>query len=186
MAGKANQLSFGVGWLFAAPLGTAGPTDCTTDLVAPWQCLGYTDGGFTFSYEYSFEGIEVDQEVGEMDHAVTSASGSLSGSMAQINLESLKAAHNGGVIGQAKPVPADGSKWFEPPAPEDIAGVSLVWWAAKKDERLWVAKATQVGNIETKRAKGAEKALIPFQFKVGKVDGQKPFRHIVLPTRETW
>jgi hypothetical protein len=169
------QVKIGPGRLFSAPLGTAEPTDLATAWAAAWIDIGYTESGHTFNFSFTAEDITVAEELDPIRVVPTGRAGSVDLSMAQITLNNLKRAFNGGTI----TVGAGGTfSTYEPPEPSAQVRSMLGWESDDAQERLVWRQVIQTGNIAIPRGKAPAKTLIPVSFKLEKPTGATPFKHI--------
>lgn len=176
--GNPTAIALGPGYLFWAVLGSAEPTDLTTPWDADWIPIGYTQEGSTFSYQPAFEDVEVAEELDPLDSIATSRQIQVSFSAAQVTAANYKLAMNGGTITLEGSAP-DQFLEFEPPALGEETTIMLGYESEDHLERWVYRQCKQVGNIETARRKGADKGLVPMEFRVyAPSTGLKPFKFL--------
>ena len=66
MARDPLEVLVGTGTLYAAPLGEAFPTDPTTAVAGNWEDVGYSDEGWSFVADRTFEDVEVAEEADDL------------------------------------------------------------------------------------------------------------------------
>lgn len=178
--GTPTEVVVGPGLLYVAPLGTAEPTTGSGALPSAWTAIGYTDDGTAFSYETSFEDIEVEEELDPIRKVATGRAVSLGFAMAQISAQNLSIAANGGTIGS----PTAGFVTFDPPELGEENSIMIVWDADDGQERILIRKAINTESVEEARKKAPDKATIPVKFE-GQVpdDGSGIYRRWVAASR---
>lgn len=179
MPRDSSLIQLGPGTLRAAPLGSAEPADLATAWAAAWIDVGYTEEGHTFAYQFASEDVTVAEELLPVRVVPTTATGSLSFALAQITLENMKRALNGGTI-----TAGVGFSTYEPPDPS--TQVRTMWgWESEDGQERWVFRqCIQVGNVSVPRRKAPAKALIPVEFRLEKPAGAvKPFKSIFATAR---
>lgn len=175
--GNPLAVALGPGYLFGAVLGSTEPTDLTTAWAAAWKPLGYTNEGTTQSYAPSYEDVTVAEELDPLDSVATGREIRVSFAAAENTALNYKRAMNGGTISVSGVDPDEVFK-FEPPALGEEVNIMLGWESEQHDER-WVWRlCKQVGTVETARRKGADKGLIPMEFKVFKPADAAPFMRL--------
>ncbi|GAA3172450.1 hypothetical protein [Nonomuraea roseoviolacea] len=174
--GNPNAIALGPGRLFIAPLGTTEPTDLTTPwetVSVAWVPLGYTDEGSNFTYSVDSETVNVAEELDPIAVALTAREGALAFALAEMTAKNMQRALNGGSI-----VAGTGIVTFEPPDLGEEVRVMLGWESEDGEERWIYRKALQTGGLDIARRKGAEKAVIPCEFKLEKPAAAKLFKVI--------
>lgn len=114
MARNALEVLVGTGTLYVAPLGEAFPTTPATAVAGNWADIGYSENGWSFAVDRTFEDIEVAEEVDPLRVLKTAQSISMRGVAAQASLEVLQIAFGGGTI--ADDTPSAGFRTYSPPA----------------------------------------------------------------------
>lgn len=174
--GNPSAVALGPGYLFIAVLGSTEPDDLTTAWDAAWVPIGYTQEGSSFSYQPSFEDVEVAEELDPIDSISTGRQIQVSFSAAELTAENFKRAMNGGTITIVGTAPDD-FYTFEPPDLGDETQVMLGFESEDHQERWVYRQCKQTGNIETARRKGAEKGLVPMEFRAYvPAAGGRPFK----------
>lgn len=161
-----DKVKVGAGLLYAAPLGTTEPTDLTTPWAtvdADWAAIGYTEEGHEFASEPNFEPIEVAEEKIPIRYDKTGQEEMLSFSAAEMTVENLTRAFNGGAV-----TTLSGTvKRFERPDVDDADIYLMLGWESNDSEERWIfRKCIQVGSVTIARRKAPDKALIPMEFRL--------------------
>ena len=159
--GTPAGVKIGPGLLYMAPIGTAEPTTGSGALPSAWIPLGYTDEGSEFTFETTFEDVNVAEELDPVKIVATGRMTSVKFSLAEITARNLQAAMNGGAIG----APAGGFVAFEPPDLGQEVRKMIVWQADDNEERWLLRRVLQVGSIVIPRKKAPAKAVIPAEFR---------------------
>ena len=92
-----NEVLVGTGALYAAPVGEAFP-DVDVPPAGNWLDIGYSDGGWAFAGDFTFEDVNVAEEVDPIDVLKTAQQLRLVGAAAQPSLENFAIAFNGGTV----------------------------------------------------------------------------------------
>lgn len=165
--GTPSNVDIGPGEIWVAPAGTTMPTDATTGLDADFRDVGYTDGGVTFNYGITVEGVTVDQELEAIRQETTSRNASITVPLAEATQKNLAMALNVG---------ADvASGAFEPPDLGDEVRIIIVFEAASGARWLF-RQCLNAGSISLTNAKAPAKRIIATEFRLEKPDGAKPFK----------
>lgn len=176
--GNPDKVKVGAGLLYIGPVGVLEPNDLTTPwgtVDSDWLAIGYTEEGHEFSREPSFEPIEVAEEMEPIRYEQNSSSSMLSFSAAEMTVTNLARAFNGGSI-----TTISGTvKRFDPPPIGDVTRCAIGWESNDGEERWVFRKCLQTGNTTIARRKSPQKALIPMQFRLEKVEGLEPFTAIL-------
>lgn len=176
--GLPDKVKVGAGLLYIGPVGVLEPNNLTTlwGTVDPrWLAIGYTEEGHEFTREPSFEPIEVAEELDPIRYEQNSNTSMLTFSAAQMTVENLARAYNGGTI-----TTISGSvKRFDPPDIGDVTRCAIGWESNDGEERWVFRKCLQTGNTAIARRKSPQKALIPMEYRLETVDGAKPFTAIL-------
>lgn len=173
--GNAQAVALGPGYLYLAVLGSTEPVDLAAAWAAAWKPLGYTQEGTTHSYSPEYEDVDVAEELDPIDSIATSRAISVQFGAAENTALNYKRAMNGGLITVSGTAPDEVFK-FEPPDLGDEVYTMIGFESEKHDERWVWRQCKQVGSAETNRRKGAEKALIPMEFRAYvPAAGGKPF-----------
>lgn len=178
--GNPRALSLGPGYLLKAALGSAEPVDLTAAWPAAWEKIGYTEEGSSFSYEPSFENVEIAEELDPVDSAPTGRTASVTFASAEVTAASLARAMNGGLITNGA-----GFKTFEPPELGEEIYVMLGFESEDGKERWVWRQGKQTGAVEMARRKGAAKTTIGNTFTLYKpATGRRFFKSIISTDRE--
>lgn len=181
--GNPRNVTLGAGTIFAAPLGTAEPVDLATAWAAAWGEIGYTEEGNTFSYELSNERIEVAEELDAVKIATTGRNIKVAFSHAELTLENLARALNGGAIVADAAAGGPNFSTYTPPELGAETRIMLGWESEDGEERWVFRQCFQTGNVEVARKKAPNKALIPVEFTLEKPAGVPPFKTIFATAR---
>jgi hypothetical protein len=158
------------GYLFAAPLATAEPTNTvaaskfTDAWAAAWVPLGATEDGNTFSYESTVEPIEVAEFFDPIRYSTTGRAGSFAFSLADFVLDRVKLAFNGGTKTLVSGTGATQLTSYVPPTPGAEVRTMLGWESLDGTVRVIVYQAIQGGAVEVANQKAPAKAIIPCTF----------------------
>lgn len=180
--GNPLAVALGPGELFMAVLGSAEPADHLAAVfdTNPWTRIGYTQEGSTQNYAPSFEDVEVAEELDPLNSVPTGRQISVSFGMAENTAGHYKLAMNGGtltvVAASVGPPAIAAHVTFEPP---DLGTETYTMLGFRAEDKLesWVwRQCKNVAATETNRRKGAEKALIPVEFRCYKPAAAKPFK----------
>lgn len=176
--GTPGALALGPGQLYIGALGTTEPTDLTTAwsaVSANWVMLGYTDAASEFHYQPATEDVLVAEELDPISSQTTGRTSTLTFVLAQLTASNLKRAMNGGTI-----TTGSGIVTFEPP---DLGTEvrTMIGFESEDSQERWVFRQCfQQGDITITRGKGANKAMIPCEFKLEKpVSGLRLFKAIM-------
>jgi hypothetical protein len=168
--GNPKAVRVGPGRLFIAPLGTAEPTNLSSDWNAAFVPVGYTDEGSSFTFDQTFEDVNVAEEYDPVDTLQTARSISINFAAAEVTASNLQKAFNGGDVETAA-----GIVTFEPPEAGDYTPVMVGWESDDGLERWVFRRCVQVGSVEIARRKAPDKATIPMQFRATKPEGVASF-----------
>lgn len=178
MPNNPDKVKVGAGILYIGPVGILEPNDLTTPwgtVDSDWLALGYTEEGHEFSSEPSFEPIEVAEELEPIRYEQSANASRVAFSAAEMTVDNLAYAFNGGTI-----TTLSGSVVkFEPPEIGDVTRAALGWESNDGEERFVFRKCLQIGNISIARRKAPQKALIPMEFRLEKVAGQRPWMSVM-------
>jgi hypothetical protein len=169
MPGTATNVLAGPGVLYAAPLGTAEPTDATTALPAAWRDLGYTEDGNEFSSTINSEPITVAEEVDPIRYDTVSRESSITFAMAEVTRANLALALNIGANA------ANDATALEPVAPGAEVRVMLIHQSANGARHLY-RRCFQAGTTSIASRKAPQKKLIAVTFRLEKPTGLQPFK----------
>lgn len=177
--GNPNKVKVGPGLLYIAPLGTTEPNDLTTPWATvdtDWEAIGYTEEGHEFSSSPSFEAIEVAEERIPIRYEEANKEEMLSFSAAEITVNNLTHAFNGGAI-----TTISGTvKSFEPPGIGEAIRAMIGWESDDGEERWVFRKCVQAGDVTIARKKSPDKALIAMEYRLEVAGGGlKPWRAII-------
>lgn len=176
--GNPDKVKVGAGLLYIGPVGVTEPNDLTTPwgtVDSDWLAIGYTEEGHEFTREPSFEPIEVAEELDPIRYEQNSNTSTLSFSAAEMTIENLARAYNGGTI-----TTISGTvKRFDPPALGVVTRCAIGWESNDGEERWVFRKCLQTGSSAIARRKSPDKALIPMTFQLEKVEGMEAFTAIL-------
>jgi hypothetical protein len=114
MARDPLEVLVGTGTLYVAPQGEAYPATPATAVAGNWEDIGYSESGWTFAVDRTFEDIEVAEEVDRLRVVKTAQTIAMRGVAAQASLEVMQIAFGGGSI--ADDTPSAGFRTYTPPA----------------------------------------------------------------------
>lgn len=172
------------GYLFAAPLATALPTNTvvagkfTDAWAAAWVPLGATTEGSTFSYSTNVEAITVAEFFDPIKYATTERSGNIAFNLVDFTLQRYRMALNGGVgvLTATSGTGATALYDFEPVDPGNEVRIMIGWESLDNTMRLVLRQTIQGGEISTAFQKAPSIAAIPCTFNMEVPVGAKPFK----------
>lgn len=173
-----DKVKVGAGLLYTGPEGVTEPTNLTTPwaTVDPeWVALGYTEEGHEFTREPNFEPIEVAEELDPIRYEQNSNTSMLTFSAAELTVTNLLNAYNGGTVTTISGTVVR----FDPPVIGDVTRRAIGWESNDGEERWVFRKCLQTGNTAISRRKSPQKALIPMEFRLEKVEGMEAFTAIL-------
>lgn len=104
-----TNLIAGAGQLYVAAFGAAEPADAVTAPGVAWTNVGGTDGGVTLNVDLTWMELSVDQTVDTPGRRLTKREATIKTNLAEVTLENIKVALNGGTIASAA-----GTDTYEP------------------------------------------------------------------------
>lgn len=160
------------GYLFAAPLATAVPTNTVAGSIftdawaAAWIPLGATKEGSTFTYGSTVEAMSVAEFFDPIKYATTERAGNLTFALANYTLHNLKRALNGGMgtITATSGTGATTLGTFEPVAPGAEIRIMLGWESTDSTTRIVIRQTIQGGEMSSEFQKAPAFAGIPCTF----------------------
>ena len=173
MAQSVDDVLIGTGDLYVAAKGTAFPSDPSTTPASDWVHVGYSEDGWTFEIDRTFEDIMVAEEIDPIDIYKTAQTINLSGELAQATLENLKYAMSGGTITEDA---VNNLKTFVPPTTAGFTEWSIMLrvqapgggGGAADDyvREVQIPRAVAVGAIQMAHQKAPSKTLVAAQFRL--------------------
>lgn len=173
MAQSVSDVLIGTGDLYVAAKGTAFPTNPSTTPASDWVHVGYSEDGWTFEIDRTFEDIMVAEEIDPIDIYKTAQTINLNGEMAQATLENLKYAMSGGTITEDA---QNNLKTFVPPTTAGFTEWSLMLrvqapgggGGASDDyvREIQVPRAVAIGAISMAHQKAPAKTLVSAAFRL--------------------
>lgn len=158
--GTTANVRVGPGTLKIAPLGTAEPTDLATAWNAAWVDMGYTAEGSEFTFDNTYEDVDVAEELEAIAILQTARQIMASFECAELTADNLEIAFNGGTV-----TTGVSTTEFEPPDAGNPTYVMLGWESDDALERWIFRKGLQVGSTTIARRKAPDKATIPMEFR---------------------
>jgi hypothetical protein len=143
MPKNVEEVHVGVGGLYVAAVGTALPADLA-DPIAPWVHVGYTDGGFQFTYGIEELKVPADQSLEPIKIVTTGRTITIATTLLQISADNLVLAYGGGTI-----TPESGYDLYTPPAIGEEEEVSLYFKLVNEVDgpvRLAIRRAKRTGD----------------------------------------
>jgi len=170
MARDSTEVLVGTGTLYIAPVGTAYPANPATSPSGSWVDPGYSEGGWAFVVDQTFEDVEVAEEVDPVRVLKTAQAISFRGELAQASLENFQIAFGGGTI--ADDTPSAGFRTYSPPASSAFTERALLFRTEAppgdgtefRDFKLYRTVAT--GAVEVSHAKAPQKQLVSVEFRL--------------------
>lgn len=159
------------GYLFWAPLGSTLPTmaalastyDADTWPVA-WIPLGATEDGTRFSYETSVEPVRVAEFFDPIRYATTERSGSISFSLTNFTLNTVKRVYNGGTLSTVSGATTTLSSKYVLPTPGNEVRAMIGFESLDHTFRIIMYQSINSGTIESAFQRAPAKALLPCTF----------------------
>ena len=151
MATTAANLVQGPASLYFGAFGAAEPVDAVAaPASAVWKDAGATKDGVTLTIEQEYSELEVDQIADIPGQRLVKRTFTIETNLAELTLENLKTALNGGTIASGKYTPDSGT-----PA-EPVYSAILIDGVAPsgKNRRIIVRKTLSTDNVEFAYAKG--------------------------------
>lgn len=171
MARTSDEVLVGTGTLYTAAVGTAFPADPSTAPAGAWLDIGYSEEGWTFAIDRTFEDVEVAEEVDPVKILKTAQDIFVRGAAAQGAIETLKLAMAGGTITTAAGPPA--TKTYVPPAATAFDEKALLLRVnaptaagVAKTRDIQIPRGICVGAIEMAHAKAPAKVVVGIEFRV--------------------
>ena len=170
MARDALEVLVGTGTLYIAPVGTAYPTDPTDTPAAAWIDPGYSDGGWAFIVDRTFEDVEVAEEVDPLRDLKTAQAISMRGAFAQASLENFVIAFGGGSI--ADDTPSVGFRTYTPPASAAFTERAVLFRTEAPPgdgtnfRDIQMPRTVATGAVEVSHAKAPQKQLVAVEFRL--------------------
>ena len=135
--------------------------------------MGYSEDGWTFEIDRTFEDIVVAEEIDPIDIYKTAQVINLTGELAQATLENLKYAMSGGTITTDS---SANTKTFVPPTTAGFTEWSLMLRvqapgggggdADNRVREVQIPRAVAVGAIQMQHAKAPAKTLVTASFRL--------------------
>ncbi|RKZ86131.1 MAG: hypothetical protein DRQ39_06145 [Gammaproteobacteria bacterium] len=169
MARDALEVLVGTGTLYMAPLGEAFPTDPSVTPAGNWEDIGYSEEGWKFVVDRTFEDVVVAEEVDALRVLKTAQEIRVQGAAAQASLENLQIAFGGGTI--QTDTPAVGQSTYTPPASSAFTEYSLLLRVlappgdGTKLRDIRVPRVTPTGTVEAAHAKAPTITVLAIDFR---------------------
>lgn len=166
------EVLVGTGFFYTAPSTEPRPTDPDTAIAGNWVEIGYTDEGWTFGRDATFEDVEVAEEIDPIRVLQTAQTLTWAAALAQNTLEGLQLSLGGGTITAS--TPGVGFRRYTPPATGTYDEYSLLFRADAPPgdgtkKRDWYAPVSvSVGAAEVAHSKAPTKQLIGVEFRLTK------------------
>lgn len=149
MAVTTSNLVLGPGSISFAPVGTTEPISAVSVPASGWTNVGATTDGVTLTVNQEFTELEVDQIVDIPESRLVKRSFTVETNLAELTLENLKLALNGGTIsstgGSSTYAPANGNSATSPGyVALLIDGIA----PGGKKRRIIVRKALSTDDVE--------------------------------------
>lgn len=175
MAREPLAVKLGAGFLYTAPLGTAFPLHPLEAPGVAWEDIGYSESGWVFKVDRTFEKVNVHEEVDMLDKVLTEREITLQGVALQVTLDNLRIAFNGGTItadaGSVGPPLVPPTKKYVLPGGNDdqlhfafLLRVAAPGTNLKRDIKM--ASGLNVAAIETAYQRGGNDARRKLAFEV--------------------
>lgn len=177
MAQSVDDVLIGTGDLYIGGVGTDFPANPSTTPASSgshaWTHLGYSEDGWTFEIDRTFEDIMVAEEIDPIDIYKTAQTINLTGELAQATLENLKYAMSGGTITTDS---SANTKTFVPPTTAGFTEWSLLLRvqapgggggdADNRVREIQIPRAVAIGAIQMQHQKAPAKTLVTASFRL--------------------
>lgn len=167
----------GPGIVYVAPLGSTEPTNLTTAWDAAWIQLGYTNEGSTWTFDNTFEDVNVAEEFYPVHVLQTASTLTIAFAAAETTATNLQRAFNGGTITPSG-APPNSIITFEPPPAGTFTEVMLGWQHGDNMERWVFRRCIQAGSVEIQRRKAPDKSTVPMSYRGLKPTSLQPWKAI--------
>lgn len=160
------------GQVYAAPVGTAFPTDPSTNPPAPWMPLGRNDeNGVALTDSKTVADIGVWQSMYPARKIITARAFETVFNLRDWTQESFALAFGGGTWSTT-----GGITKYTPPSPQqiDVRALFVVWQDGGYHYAFGVPQGMVAGNVQTKLVRNAA-ADLPITFDAVGLDGEDPW-----------
>ncbi len=175
------------GFLFWAPLGTPEPIHAVVGSVftdawpAAFVRLGATEEGHAFSWQTSFEPVEVAELLDPVRFITTGRTGSLAFALSDFTLNNLKRVLNGGTLTTTGTTTTTMTTYI--PATQGAEVRCMIGWESQDaTERLLAFQCVNTAQISIARRKGADNASLNAEFQLEAPASGNPFKVIAAGT----
>lgn len=167
MARDTTQVLVGTGNLYTAPVGTAFPADAETAPAVDWEDVGYSDEGGAFEWDLTFEDIVVAELAEPVDTRWTEVEYRFVIALAQLSLENIQIALNGGTI-TAIPGPPARNTYTPPTVGGDTALAALFRFENEHGFHtdLQMPRVRNISSVSVPFRKAPDKSIIACSFKL--------------------
>lgn len=151
-----ENLTFGAGVLYYAPLGSTEPTDLVSAWAAGWVPMGYTEGGSSHTVEQKVDQVRVAEEDDVVRNVVSDRTITIEFDLAELTATNMKRALNGGTVTVNGAVTT-----FAPPLPGSYVAAMLGWQSTDGKERVCYRRVKQTKAVGIPRQKAPKIQVIP-------------------------
>ena len=165
-----RNLTAGPGELWRGLVGATEPEDedismelDETDVAAEWEGMGATNDGIILNIALEYFELEIDQAIDHVERRATSRDVSVATNLAELTLENLRTAQNGGTVSEGA-----GYKSYEPATGRDVtqptysAYLLECFGPASQRRRVTIRRTINTAEVSTSYAKDGQ-ALYPVE-----------------------
>ena len=170
MARDPLEVLVGTGTMYLAPQGEAFPTNPATAVAGNFEDVGYSEEGWAFVADRTFENVDVAEEVDPLRVLKTAQELRFRGTFAQASFENLQIALGGGTITTSDP--SAGYRRYTPPASDEQDEYTILFRTnappgdGTKLRDFRIPRAISSGAIEMPHAKAPGKTVIAADFRL--------------------
>lgn len=159
------------GFLFWAPIGSTEPANTVAGSVftdawpGAWIVLGVTKDGHEFDWQTNTDKVEAAEYLDPLKYVSTDRTGSVKFELLNMTASNFKRMLNGGVLAVTGSGATQLNTYTPPPFGTEVRAM-LGWESLDATERVIWRQCFNTGQLQTKRAKGANNASMPVEFTV--------------------
>ena len=178
-----DNIQFGPGFLFRAPIGSTLPANTVVGSVftdawpAAWIPWGVTREGHAFSYQLSTSEVTVAEYLTPLAIVEDSVAIGVDFDVAQVTAKNFAAALNNLASGTST-VSGTGATTLTKLAPPAVGSSvrTMLGWESNDSTERWIwYQCLQSGNLQVQRRKGSNNASLPVGYKVEQPASGDPF-----------
>lgn len=171
MARTTDEILVGTGTMYVAALSTAFPTNPDTTPSGSWAEVGYSEGGWNFEVDKTFEDVPVAEEVDPVATFKTAQAIRVTGELSQASLTNIQLAMGGGTISPS--TPGAGYTTYTPPASSEFTEKALLLrvnapkvGGTYQLRDIQCPRAVAAGAFQMAHAKAPQKTVIAIEFRL--------------------